>query len=398
MTLTCLLIIKTLINNDCNVWQPPVAKHCLTTFLPLTTTIPNLAVATAVVVCPCHCPFGPSRGCSSSSTTHTHHHQQLPPHHDAYTSSPPPNDLQTPRHRLQRPPTRYHRRRRAPNATSPPLMAACATSPPLTAACATSPPLTAACATSPLLTTAYATSPSLTTAKRHITDAGNLRCHVTVADHSSCQVSVDEQPRYVTTATSPLLEGYGCRNQQVGSEEEWGGWERERGGKGRGNEDAGELGRGRLFVPPPSLFSFQEPTRRMRRCKNHTPPRSSSIIPPRCGGGRIFIQTGARESHTPPPFLFVSNGGGVNPTRRPPFFSISNGGGVWHSRHPPVSFHFARGQRESYTLPLVSFRFEQGQCESHTLPPVSLCFEQGQCESHMPPLFLFLYPQWWGGI
>ena len=119
---------------------------------------------------------------------------------------------------------------------------------------------------------------------------------------------------------------------------------------------------------------------------------------PVVGGGQIFIQTGACESHTPPPFLFVSNGGGVNPTRRPPFFSISNGGGVWHSRHPPVSFHFARGQRESYTLPLVSFRFEQGQCESHTLPPVSLCFEQGQCESHMPPLFLFLYPQWWGGI
>ena len=133
MTLTCLLIIKTLINNNCNVWQPPVAKHCLTTFLPLTTTIPNPAVATAVVVCPCHCLFGPSRGCSSSSTTHTRHHQQPPPRHDAYASSLPPDDLQTPRHRLQRLPTWYHRRRRAPNATAP------------------------------LLTTAYATSPSLTT-------------------------------------------------------------------------------------------------------------------------------------------------------------------------------------------------------------------------------------------
>ena len=179
MTLTCLLIIKTLINNNCKVWQPPVAKHCLTTFLPLTTTIPNPAIATAVVVCPCHCPFGPSRGCSSSSTTHTRHHQQPPPRHDAYASSLPPDDLQTPCHRLQRLPTRYHRRRRAPNATAPSL------------------------------TTAYAMSPSLTTAKRHVTDASNLRRHVTVADHSSCQVSIDEQPRYVTTAASPLLEGYG---------------------------------------------------------------------------------------------------------------------------------------------------------------------------------------------
>jgi len=168
MTLTCLLIIKTLIKNDCNVWQPPIAEHCLTTFLPLTTTIPNPAVAAAVVVCPCHCPFGPSRGCSSSSTTHTRHHQQPLPRHDAYASSPPPNDLQTPRHRLQRPPTRYHRRRRAPNATSPPL----------TTAYATSPPLTTAYATSPSLTTAYAMSPLLTTTKRHVTDAGNLRRHV----------------------------------------------------------------------------------------------------------------------------------------------------------------------------------------------------------------------------
>jgi len=140
-------------------------------------------------------------------------------------------------------------------------------------------------------------------------------------------------------------------------------------------------------VPPPSLFLFQEPTRRMRQCKNHMPPHLSSIISPHCGGG-IFIQTGARESHMPPPFLFVSNRAGINATCRPPFLSILNRGSMWHSRHPPVSFHFKRGQRESYTLPLISFRFEQGQCESHTLPPVSLCFEQEQHESHMPPLFL----------
>ena len=112
-----------------------------------------------------------------------------------------------------------------------------------------------------------------------------------------------------TTAASPLLEGYGRRNQRVGSEEERGGWERERGGKGRGNEDAGELGRGRPFVPPPSPFSFQEPTRRTRRCKNHTPPRSSSIIPPRCGGGGEFLFKRGR----------------VNPTRRPRFFSFRTG-------------------------------------------------------------------------
>ena len=113
--LICLSIIQTLINNNYNVWQPLVAKHCHIIFLPLTTTTPNPAAAAAVVMCPCECPSGPSRGCSSSSTTRTRHLQQRLPRHDTYASSTTPN------------------------------------------------------ATSPLSTTTYPPSPPLTTPTRHVT-------------------------------------------------------------------------------------------------------------------------------------------------------------------------------------------------------------------------------------
>jgi hypothetical protein len=128
-----------LIINNRNVWQTPVAKHCPITFLPLTTTIPNLPADAVVVVGPCDCPFGPSRGCSSSSTTHMRHHQQPAPRHDAYASPRPPTTFRRHVTAVEDPPTPCYRRRRAPTATSPPL------------------------------TTAYATSPSQTIPKRHLT-------------------------------------------------------------------------------------------------------------------------------------------------------------------------------------------------------------------------------------
>jgi hypothetical protein len=97
--------------NNCNAWQLLAAKHCPIN-IPSTHHHHPLPTAAAIVaVCPCHCPFGPSRGCSSSSTTHTHHHHHRRP---SDTMSPPPttlrrhvtttNDPQTPRHHRQQPP------------------------------------------------------------------------------------------------------------------------------------------------------------------------------------------------------------------------------------------------------------------------------------------------------
>jgi hypothetical protein len=96
-------------------------------------------------------------------------------------------------------------------------------------------------ATSPLPHTAYATSPPMTSPTQHVT---------TDSHHHHWQVSM---------AASPLLEGCRCRNQQV--------WVRRSEGGGKWSEEAREWGmrrqgkwrgRGRPFVPPPSLFLIPE--------------------------------------------------------------------------------------------------------------------------------------------
>ena len=60
-----------MINNNWNVWQSPVAKHCRTPSFPPTPPSPTATIAATVVVCPCECPFGPTRGCLMTTTTRT---------------------------------------------------------------------------------------------------------------------------------------------------------------------------------------------------------------------------------------------------------------------------------------------------------------------------------------
>jgi hypothetical protein len=72
----------------------------------------------------------------------------------------------------------------------------------------------------------------------------------------------------------------------------------------------------------------------------------------------------------PPPFIFILNGGGVNPTRclrfflfrmgaresLPPFLSVSIGGSVWDHAGPRfVSFHFERVLERWDTHPPLHF-------------------------------------------
>ena len=146
---------------------------------------------------------------------------------------------------------------------------------------------------------------------------------------------------------------------------------------GIGNEGAGEtagVGGGRS-CPLLPVWTFQMPT---RRCENHTPPPSSSIIPPNRGGDsspaasamercgthtplhfeRICRrqQQGRCESNMPPPFIFILNGGGVNPTRRLRFFSFRTG--ACESPPPFLSVSF-RGSVIPHAAPCF-FSFQTG--------------------------------------
>ena len=97
--------------NDCNVWQPPVAKHCPITPLLVTTTNPH-PPPTAVSAAPRKCPLGPSEGAlianadtcpsprrrmwANNAPCHSCQHPHLSPQHPkpaltrTYPLSPPP--------------------------------------------------------------------------------------------------------------------------------------------------------------------------------------------------------------------------------------------------------------------------------------------------------------------
>ena len=174
-----------------------------------------------------------------------------------------------------------------------------------------------------------ATSPPLTTTGRHVT--------------------ADDSRRQVTPAASPL-EGCRRRKPMGGSEEERGGQDMERGGRGMGSEEAGETGngegRGRRFMPPPSLFFYSSfrtgaalaapVSFRFEWGQRVLPPflffsnRGSTCCPPFLsflnGGSTccpcFFSFCFERGQHTLPPFFSISNGGGVKPTRRRRFFRL----------------------------------------------------------------------------
>ena len=92
--ISCLLIIKTLIHNNCNVWQPPVAKHCPIIPLLLTTTNPHPAAATTTVA-PCECPHRPSEGMLIANAHIAHCATSLAPTPTTspYIDSPPHSPL-----------------------------------------------------------------------------------------------------------------------------------------------------------------------------------------------------------------------------------------------------------------------------------------------------------------
>ena len=85
-----------MINNICNVWQPPIAKHCSITACLLTTTT-TTTIATTAPATQKH-PYGLSKGIfipanyamSSPPTVASHPHCQ-PPHH--YLHSSPPSTI-----------------------------------------------------------------------------------------------------------------------------------------------------------------------------------------------------------------------------------------------------------------------------------------------------------------
>jgi hypothetical protein len=129
---------------------------------------------------------------------------------------------------------------------------------------------------------------SVTTVDDRLRPVDNRLRHVTPAENAQTPRHRRQQPQTPRhcrqTVAPPLLEGCGRRNQRVGSEVERGGWEREPGGKGRGDKDAGkatEEGGGCSSPLLPCLL-YQKPTRRR---ENHALPRLCSIIPPGIWGG-----------------------------------------------------------------------------------------------------------------
>ena len=152
-----------LINNNCNVWQPPVAKHCPITPLLLTTTNPQSPTATvataprkclhrpregALIVNCCVCP-SPHRGMWANNMPHhrpsTPHHCPSPPtaslaaNRDLWTPHHHPKMTRTPRHSCQQP---------IPATSSP-------------------------------KTSTYATSRTTTTHTCHLSNTNHRVCHVT---------------------------------------------------------------------------------------------------------------------------------------------------------------------------------------------------------------------------
>jgi len=141
----CLLINMTLIINNHNVWQPPVAKHCPITALPLTTTNTHPAAAT-VTAAPRKCPHGPSEGSCPSprrgmwANNTPRHHPNPPPRRslgpDRHVTAgrtrvrhvTAADDTRPPRHSTDDPRTPRHSRRQHTPATSSPKTTAYATS------------------------------------------------------------------------------------------------------------------------------------------------------------------------------------------------------------------------------------------------------------------------------
>ena len=102
------------------------------------------------------------------------------------------------------------------------------------------------------------------------------------------------------------------------------------------------------------------------------------------GGGGIFIQTGAREFHTLPPFLSILNGGG-RIHAAPRFFLFRTGAVVFTP--PPVSFRFERGR--SYSHRPLFLSIENGGSVNPTRCPSFISVSNGG--SVIPtrcPLFL----------
>ena len=259
--------------------------------------------------------------------------------------------------------------------------------------------------------------------------AGNSTCHITAVNdpqpphhcHHWPQTTVDDlQPpphHHWQPATTPngyqsqltllchhgcpsLVKGCGCWKTMGGSKKErgreWGEWEREQGGKGRGGW--GHRGRGRQFMPPPSIFfSFQKP---LSWCGNHTLAHSSSLIslqwqrgiflpqhwrwsgvvPTCCSILSVFVSFDGGGSMELPPFLFISNRGGVNPTCC--LRMAGEGGAVYAPSFLFfIPFHSKWGQL--HTLPLFLFLLNEGQ--PHMLPSISFLSNGGSmCCSPVP--------------
>ena len=111
-----------LINNNYNVWQPPIAKHYPITSLPPTITIPPNCYRRHCCP-PCDCPHGPSEG-------RAHHTSVMPDnsHHVTASTCPLTTSATSPLAH-----TCNHRQQQPPATTSLPITSVHATSHPLIA-------------------------------------------------------------------------------------------------------------------------------------------------------------------------------------------------------------------------------------------------------------------------
>ena len=261
----------TLIINNRNVWQPPIAKHCPITALPLTTTTTHPTTA-AVPAAPRKCPHGPSEGtfianpsmCPSPHrgmwASNTPRHRPSPP----ATSLIANGDPRLPRHQYHSPRTPRHRCHRLPPAPSPPKHSA------------------------------YATSRTTTTPTRYVT-ANDKRAH------------------HVTTANDARRPNrrVGARRIGKGSEEERG--RGERGGKGRRDEDAEKPRVKEGACTAPSFFVFHPRSQRGGVKTTRRLVRALCFDRGECCPPVSFHFERGRYSHRPRFFLSVSIGGHAAP-------------------------------------------------------------------------------------
>ena len=135
-----------------------------------------------------------------------------------------------------------------------------------------------------------------------------------------------------------------ARKSMNQDDKEQGGWEKRVRQEGKGNNEAGEMAGegGGSLCPFASLFSFQQPTSQR---ENHTPARSSSLIPPN-GRGEFFspnIDDGAVWYPHATPFRA--------------YLPVSTMGAAWIPHATPISFHFKWGRHVGSRYPLfLSFR------------------------------------------